>query len=128
MMLSRTHSLCASIHNEMSCTACGRHRATSETTLLPAARCFATATPPHGGRSSVPVAGFRGFMVGGWLFCLLVVFLIVLVIVTRGFVGLLSWMQRQGILQSANAFLADSVQGLHENVFFSEIIVANSDF
>ena len=35
-------------------------------------------------------------MVGGWLFCLLVVFLIVLVIVTRGFVGLLSWMQRQG--------------------------------
>lgn len=56
----------------------GPHRATSEISLLPAARCFAAATPPRGGRNSVPVAGLRGFfcifgttwpsdvMVGGW--------------------------------------------------------------
>lgn len=58
MVLSRTHSLCATIHNEMSWT---KHRATSEISLLPAARCFAAATPPRGGRNSVPVAGLRGF-------------------------------------------------------------------
>ena len=58
MVLFRTHSLCATIHDEMSWT---RHRATSEISLLPAARCFAAATPPRGGRNSVPVAGLRGF-------------------------------------------------------------------
>lgn len=135
MVLFRTHSLCATIHDEMSWTT---HRATPEISLLPAARCFAAATPPRGGRNSVPVAGLRGFFafleLHGQVMSSLVVgcfaFLwsFSLFKSSRGFVGLLRWMQRHGKSAKCKCLSVDSVEGLHGNVFFPPKIFANSDF
>ena len=115
----------------------GPHRATSEISLLPAARCFAAATPPRVGRNSVPVAGLSGFfaflerpsdvMVGGWLFCFLVVFLIVLVFerVCRFVeVDAKTWK----VCKVQMPFLWILLKVCMKTFFFPPKIVADSDF